>query len=149
MRRPRVLLVDDDDNFLMIAKRALERAGVEAEILIAQDGGEALRLLGIQEDAQTQTNPPIAVVLLDLNMPVADGWEVMQKIRAHQATRDLPVVVVSSSRNPEDIERSYERGANSYVSKRFDATSPGAYLADAVRYWTELNEAPGFERRTM
>ena len=149
MKRSRVLLVDDDDNFLMIARRALERAGVDAEIVIAQDGGEALRLLGIQGNARTDVGPPVAVVLLDLNMPVADGWEVIEKIREHPATRDVPVVVVSSSRNPDDIERSYQRGANSYVSKRFDSTSPGAYLAEAVRYWTELNETPGFERRTL
>lgn len=146
--RPTVLLVDDDENFLLIARRALERAGVDAEIRVAQDGGEALSLLGLDHSNQPPLSA-VAVVLLDLNMPVADGWEVMRRIREHEETRDLPVVVVSSSRNPDDIQRSYDRGANSYVSKRFDPTSPGAYLADTVRYWTELNEAPGFEGRSM
>ncbi|MGH7342845.1 MAG: response regulator [Candidatus Rokuibacteriota bacterium] len=147
--RPTVLLVDDDENFLVIARRALERADIDAEICIAQDGGEALSLLGLDESAGVAPLPAVAVVLLDLNMPVTDGWEVMRRIREHEETRDLPVVVVSSSRNPDDIQRSYDRGANSYVSKRFDPTSPGAYLAETVRYWTELNEPPGFEGRSM
>ncbi len=141
MNRAYVLIADDDEDFLDIAQRALRRAGVEAEVRIAHDGGEALRMLGL-ESGHDELASRLDVVLLDINMPVANGWEVLDRMRANQRTKEIPVVVMSSSRNPEDVRRSYECGANSYVPKRFDDASPGAYVASAVRYWTELNEAP-------
>jgi two-component system response regulator len=142
MNRAYVLIADDDEDFLDIAQRALRRAGVEAEVRIAHDGGEALRILGLDGEHGDPLATRLDVVLLDINMPVADGWEVLDRMRANQRTKGIPVVVMSSSRNPEDVTRSYQAGANSYVPKRFDDSSPGAYVASAVRYWTELNEAP-------
>jgi two-component system response regulator len=148
MNRASVLIADDDEDFLAIAERALRRAGVEADVRIARDGGEALRMLGLDGDGGRMASNP-DVVLLDLNMPVATGWEVLDRMRADHSTHAIPVVVLSSSRDPADIRRSYESGANSYVSKRYDDSSPGAYVASAVRYWTELNEAPHGPGRGM
>ena len=75
-------------------------------------------------------------------MPRIDGWQVLERIRRDPRTADLPVVVLSSSERREDIERSYALGANSFVSKRFQGRSPGHYIAEAARYWLELNRTP-------
>jgi two-component system, response regulator len=67
---------------------------------------------------------------------------VLRQIREHERTRELPVVVVSTSSQPEEVARCYELGANSYVVKRMDAESPGSFVVDTARYWVELNEPP-------
>lgn len=146
---PSILLVDDDEDFIRIAHRAIRRAGLDVRVRVAHDGGEALAALGLEPDAVVpapsdapDTIPVPAVVLLDLNMPVRDGWQVLSRIRHDAGTRRLPVVIVSSSNRTSDVQRSYALGANSFVVKRYDATRPGAYLADAIRYWVELNEPP-------
>jgi two-component system response regulator len=82
------------------------------------------------------------VVLLDLRMPGLGGFEVLRRIRENERTRELPVVMVSTSNQPEDVARSYALGANSYVVKRMDSEYPGAFVVDAARYWVELNEPP-------
>jgi len=144
---PSILLVDDDEDFIRVARRAIRRSGLDVHVSVAHDGGEALTALGLErvapaarEDAAADS-PPV-VVLLDLNMPVRDGWQVLSRIRHDAGTRRLPVVIVSSSNRSSDVQRSYALGANSFVVKRYDADRPGAYLVDAIRYWAELNEPP-------
>lgn len=136
---PTILLVDDDEDHLLVARRAIERAGLPAEVRLASAGDEALRLLGLQPDAP-EAVPSIAVVLLDIGLPGLSGWEVLKRVRASERTRRTPVVMVSSSNRPEDVRRSYELGANSYLVKRSDRRRPGDYLAEAARYWVVLNE---------
>jgi two-component system response regulator len=140
-RSPFILLVDDDDDFIQVARRAIRRAGLEVRISVAHDGAEALSALGLAGDPSVRVETP-TVVLLDLNMPVRNGWHVLDRIRDDAATRDLPVVVISSSNRPDDVRRSYLLGANSFVVKRYDPGRPGSYVADAIRYWVELNEPP-------
>jgi two-component system response regulator len=137
---PTLLLVDDNGNQVSIALRAFDRAGLEAKVRVEPDGVGALRYLGI--DGEVSDEPPTIprVVFLDLNMPSMDGWEVLHRIRSHHRTRDLPVVVLSSSSDPESIQRCYSAGANSFVLKRFDVLHPGDYLVTAAQYWLELNE---------
>jgi CheY-like chemotaxis protein len=136
-----VLLVDDDEDFIRIARRAIDRAGIRARVAVAHDGDEALRALGLEGAYDVPRRPPV-VVLLDLNMPARNGWDVLKRIREHAVTHELPVVVVSSSDRPRDVRQSYALGANSFVVKRFDPGKPGEYVADAIRYWVELNEPP-------
>lgn len=140
-RTPAILLVDDDEDHLLVARRAIARSELPAEVHVAGDGDEALRQLGLDPDG-AGTAAPIAVVLLDIGLPGLSGWEVLQRIRDGEHTRRIPVVMVSSSSRPEDVRRSYELGANSYLVKRYDRTRPGAYLAEAAHYWVDLNEAP-------
>lgn len=139
--RTDILLVEDDRDELAVALRALRRAELDASIEVARDGVEALEALGLE---RTETEPPRPprVVFLDLKMPRVDGWEVLRRMREDPRTAEVPVVVVSSSDRPEDIERSYALGANSFVLKRFDPRGPGGYIEAAARYWLELNCAP-------
>lgn len=136
---PTILLVDDDEDHLLVARRAIERAGLPAEVRLASAGDEALRLLGLHPDA-SEALPSVALVLLDIGLPGLSGWEVLKRMRASERTRRIPVVMVSSSNRPEDVRRSYELGANSYLVKRSDRRRPGDYLAEAARYWVVLNE---------
>lgn len=135
-----ILLVEDDRDEVDVALRALRRAGVAAPVEVVRDGVEALEALGIEDGAAS--GPAPRVVFLDLKMPRVDGWEVLRRMREHPRTASVPVVVVSSSDRREDIERSYALGANSFLLKRLDRHGPGGYLAEAARYWLELNRTP-------
>jgi CheY-like chemotaxis protein len=140
---PRILLVDDDENYLLVAQRALRRAGVAAAIETARDGAEVFHHLGLNGDPSVQPGlDNLAVILLDLNMPVLDGWEVLRRLRADRRTHKIPIVIISTSDRPQDVEKSYELGANSFVVKRFESKDPGGYLAETARYWVELNRPP-------
>jgi len=140
---PGVLLVDDDDDYLYVARRAIERAKLHADVRVTRDGDEALRVLGLRPGGDEPASPhTVVVVMLDLRMPGLGGLDVLRQIRAGEQTRELPVVIVSTSNQPEDVAQSYQHGANSYVVKRMDADSPGAYVVDTARYWLELNEPP-------
>lgn len=137
-----ILLVDDDPNDIAIAVRALRRARVTERIETATDGEEALAQLGLDGSDRDVAFPLPDVIFLDLKMPGVDGWEVLRKIRANEHTRRIPVVVLSASRLREDVDRSYDLGANSFVTKRFERGSPGTFVEKAARYWLELNERP-------
>jgi two-component system response regulator len=148
---PSILLVDDNGDDVVIALRALRRSGLGVEIRTARNGREALDALRLAEPRAAGAATPGGgapepvrvrprVIFLDLKMPQPDGFEVLARLRREDATRAIPVVVVSSSARPEDIRRSYELGANSYLVKRFDPHEPGSYLAEAARYWVELNQ---------
>jgi len=139
---PRVVLVDDDENYLLVAQRALRRAGVPAAIETARDGAELFHHLGLNGDDDRPTLDNLAVILLDLNMPVLDGWEVLRRLRADRRTHRVPIVIISTSDRPQDVQKSYELGANSFVVKRFESKDPGGYLAETARYWVELNRPP-------
>ncbi|MGH0030282.1 MAG: response regulator [Myxococcota bacterium] len=132
MSGPAILIVDDDRDEVKVALRALERAGVSGPVEVASDGLEALEALGLEAANGAQAAAP-RVVFLDLKMPRVDGWEVLRRMREDERTARIPVVVLSSSDRPEDIERSYALGANSFLQKRFDPRSPGAYIVDAAR----------------
>ena len=140
--RVEVLLVDDDRNDIDVALLALRRENLDVEVKVANGGGEALEMLGIEArgDGPARVHP--RVVFLDLKMPGVDGWEVLQRIRESPSTQKIPVVVLSWSGQSHEVERCYRLGANSYLVKRSEATRPGDYFAQAVRYWAHLNETP-------
>jgi len=142
-RRGAVLLVEDDRDEVAVALRALERADLQVEVSVARDGVEALEVLGL-EAGESAPQPP-RVVFLDLKMPRVDGWEVLRRMHDDPRTRELPVIILSWSDQKQDVRRCYELGANSFLVKRFTPTNPGAYFAQAVRYWVELNQPPPTE----
>ncbi|MEB2344507.1 MAG: response regulator [Deltaproteobacteria bacterium] len=140
MSRPLLLLVDDDADDVTIALRAIGRAGLPVEVETCSNGREALEALHLSEGGGEPLRPQ--VIFLDLRMPQVDGFEVLRRLRDAPRTRGIPVVVISSSQQPEDVRRSYELGANSYLVKRIDPRAPGAWLAEAARYWMLLNQHP-------
>ena len=138
-----ILLVEDnpDDEFLTI--RVLKKNNILNEIVVAHDGVEALDYIfgrGIYADRDTSNSPQ--VVLLDINIPLINGLEVLREIRANPQTKTTPVVILTSSREERDIVESYSLGANSYIRKPVDFNQ----FKDAVKqlglYWLVLNETP-------
>ncbi|HYS80584.1 MAG TPA: response regulator [Anaeromyxobacteraceae bacterium] len=132
-----ILLVEDnpDDEALMI--RAFQRSKLANRIDVARDGAEALAYL-----VGPSARPMPTLVILDLKLPKVDGLEVLRRLRAEERTRTLPVVVLTSSREEQDLVESYRLGANSYVRKPVDFIQ----FADATQtlglYWLVVNEPP-------
>jgi CheY-like chemotaxis protein len=136
------MLIEDDIDHVDVIRRALRKAGIAAEVRVVRDGQEAIDALGLDGAGPGSSGMLPRVVFLDLKMPRVDGWEVLRRLRSSPRTARLPVVVVSGSDRREDIERSYALGANSYLLKRFDPRGPGTDLAEAARYWIEMNRVP-------
>ena len=139
---PVLLLIEDDHDHVDVTVRALRRAGLGVTLRVVRDGKEALDVLGLEDSDKAESTALPRAVFLDLKMPRIDGWEVLRRIRESPRTARIPVIVVSDSDRPEDVRLSYALGANSYLLKRFDPRGPGAYLAEAARYWIELNQVP-------
>jgi two-component system response regulator len=138
-----ILLVEDNQDDELLTTRAFKKNSIRNQIIVARDGVEALDyLFGTGEHANRDMRVRPQVVLLDLNLPRVSGLEVLRRIREDDRTKSLPVVVLTSSKEEEDIVRSYALGANGYVRKpvEFDAFN------EAVRtlglYWLLLNETP-------
>lgn len=138
-----VLLVEDNASDEKLTLLALKKCPVENQVAVARDGAEALDFLFATGSHATRDASHLpALVLLDLKLPKIDGLEVLRRIRAHDRTRDLPVVVLTSSRQDEDVTQGYAFGANAYVRKPVDY---GEFV-DAARtlgvFWLTVNEVP-------
>lgn len=136
-----ILLVEDNEDDVLLTQRAFQKNNVKNELVVVSDGREALDwLFGEGEHAGRDPNVLPELILLDVNMPRVSGLEVLEKVRADPRTELVPVVMLTSSKQEEDVIRSYELGCNSYVRK------PVAFEAfvEAARaigiYWLVLNE---------
>lgn len=134
---PYVLLVEDNPDDQELLLRAFRRNGIEHAVRVAHDGLEACELL-FDDDA---SGMPV-LVLLDLNLPRMNGIDVLRRIRTHEKTSLLPVVVLSSSREQEDVVRSYSLGANSYVRKPVDFSEFVETTRQLGQYWLQINQPP-------
>lgn len=142
-----ILLVEDNADDQELARMALEESRVANQVAVAGDGAEALEHLFPEEGDGTRfMDPPPAVVLLDLKLPKVDGMEVLRRIRGDERTRLLPVVVLTSSSEEEDIVDSYGLGANSYMRKPVDFDQFHDMVKQFGMYWLLLNEVPYRER---
>lgn len=130
---PLILLVEDNPGDELLTTRALRRGRLANPIQVARDGEEALTAIFAMESLP-------AVVLLDLKLPKVDGLEVLQRLRANERTRLLPVVVFTSSSEQRDIIESYQLGANSYVRKPIDIDQFNEAVAQLGLYWLLVNE---------
>jgi two-component system response regulator len=138
-----ILLVEDNPDDEALALRAFGRITVSNEVVVAHDGVEAVDyLFGGGQYQGRDINMTPAVILLDLKLPRLDGFEVLSRIRAHELTRLLPVVVLSSSAEESDIDRSYRLGANSYIRKSVDYDKFKKAAETVGFYWFDLNQAP-------
>lgn len=138
-----VLLVDDNPDDVLLTRRALQRCRETREVLVAGTGEEALEILhGDPGNAFAAAARP-ALVLLDLKQPGIDGIEVLRRIRADARTRTVPVIVLTSSRVPEDVDACYALGANSFLQKAVDFDRFQEGMRVFAEYWLAMNVAPG------
>jgi CheY-like chemotaxis protein len=136
-----ILLVEDDQNDVFLMERAFGKTSVAPEMRVAHDGREALCYLHGEGKYADRTRHPLpCLTLLDLNLPHVPGLEVLKQIRANPALRKLVVVVVTSSVADFDIDRAYDLGANSYLSKP-NGLEEGQALAEMIsHYWLNKNQ---------
>lgn len=143
MKTKHILLVEDNPDDVKLTLRALEKSRVGNIVDIAHDGVEALEYLsGTGRFAGRDTSLKPQVVLLDLKMPRMDGLEVLQRIRADEKTKLLPVVILTTSTEERDRVESYKFGANSYIRKPVDFAQFAESVKQLGLYWLVLNEAP-------
>lgn len=138
-----ILLVEDDADDLELALRALRKRDLADRVAVVRDGAEALEYLfatGAYSNRRQEARP--RVVLLDLNLPRVDGLEVLRRMRTDERTRDIPVVVLTSSSARSDLHDCYRSGTNSYVVKPVDSAEFEAMVERLGTYWLELNQAP-------
>jgi CheY-like chemotaxis protein len=138
-----ILLVEDNADDEELTVRALKKNNVTNDLVVARDGVEALDYVfgtGAYSGRDTSVLP--GLVLLDLKLPKIDGLEVLRRMRGDERTKRMPVVVLTSSKEEQDVIRSYDLGANSYIRKPVDFNQ----FTEAVRqlglYWLMLNEVP-------
>jgi two-component system response regulator len=143
MKSKIILLVEDNPDDVKLTERALKKSNILNELLVARDGVEAVEyLFGTGRYAGRDTEALPQVVLLDLKMPRMDGLEVLQRIRADERTKLLPVVVLTTSSEDRDRVESYKLGANSYIRKPVDFDQFVSAVQNLGLYWLVLNEAP-------
>ena len=143
MKSKTILLVEDNPDDVKLTLRALTKSNILNEVIVAEDGVEALDyLFGTGKFAGRDTGLMPQVVLLDLKMPRMDGLEVLQRIRADERTKLLPVVVLTTSSEDKDRVESYKLGANSYIRKPVDFNQFLYAVQQLGLYWLVLNEGP-------
>ena len=142
-----ILLVEDNASDEKLTVLAFKKCGIANQIAVERDGADALDyLFGTGKYAGQPTPPRPAIILLDLKLPRVDGLEVLRRIRADERTKLIPVIILTASKEDEDIVKSYSTGANAYVRKPVEFTE----FAEAARtvglFWLLLNESPPAER---
>ncbi len=142
MKNKVILLVEDNSDDELLTLRAFNKNKILNEVVVARDGAEALDfILGTGTYAERDLDPP-AVILLDLKLPKVDGLEVLWRLRADGRTRLYPVVILTSSREEQDLVSSYSLGANSYIRKPVDFEQFVQAVGQLGLYWLVLNEPP-------
>jgi len=134
-----VLLIEDNASDEKLTLLAFQRSGIASEFVVARDGAEALAYFF---DSANVEAPLPSLVLLDLNLPKIEGLEVLRQLRAHERTRLLPVVVLTSSKEHEDILRSHELGANGYVRKPVAFAEFARAAKTIAEFWLTLHQSP-------
>ncbi len=143
MHKTIILLVEDNSDDEALTLRALKKSNILNKVVVARDGAEALDYLfsaGAYSDRDSSTMP--ALIMLDLKLPKIDGLEVLKRLRADERTRILPVVVLTSSEQDQDVIESYNSGCNSYIRKPVDFTQFNEAVRQMGIYWLLLNISP-------
>ena len=135
-----ILLVEDNPMDVDLTLQALEEHGVANPIISCLDGEEALRYI---DEHQEATDPKIPIlVLLDLRLPKIDGLDVLRHTRSHPVWKQVPIIVLTTSRQNEDIEAAYKLGVNSYIVKPVDFPAFAEVVRNIKVYWLLTNEPP-------
>ena len=138
-----ILLVEDNPDHVELTLRALRKDHLANRVYVAKDGAEALDYLfatGPHEGRSLSYKP--RVIILDLNLPRVNGFEVLTRLRADDRTKYIPVVILTSSQQESDVETSYRLGANSYISKPLAFDRFSSAVSQLGTYWVLVNEQP-------
>ncbi len=139
--------MEDNPDDVALTLRALKRHNITNEIVVAHDGVEALNhLFGTENGAAFETPSLPQVVLLDLKLPRLDGLGVLERIRSNPRTKFLPVVILTSSLEEQDLLKGYTLGANSYIRKPVDFEQFSEAVRNLGLYWLLMNEVPEMVR---
>jgi CheY-like chemotaxis protein len=138
----RILLVEDTPNDVELTLAALEENNLANEVVVVRDGAEALDYLYRRGIFKLRTTGHPAVVLLDLKLPKVDGLEVLQQVKGDPDLRSVPIVMLTSSREEQDLVRSYDLGVNAYVVKPVGFADFVTALKELGLFWAVINEPP-------
>jgi CheY-like chemotaxis protein len=141
MKPKTILLVEDNPSDVELTRRALQKSHIANELIVAEDGQEVLDYLfdGALLAGRSMDDLP-ALILLDLKLPKVDGLQVLRQIRANEHTSRLPVVILTTSSEEQDVTQSYDLGANSYIRKPVDFKQFVEAVQHLGLYWLVLNE---------
>lgn len=143
MANKTILLVEDNLDDVDLTLHALKKNNIRNEIIVAYDGAEALDyLFGTGKYSGRDLSSMPTIILLDLKLPKVDGLEVLRRLRANEHTKLLPVVILTSSKEEQDILKGYSLGVNSYVRKPVDFNQFAEAVSHLGLYWLLLNEVP-------
>ena len=138
-----ILLVEDNPSDIELTLRAFKKNNITNNVHVVRDGAEALDFIFARgEYADRTMNHQPKVILLDLKLPKVDGLEVLRRIKADERTKLIPVVVLTSSREEQDLTESYKLGVNSYITKPVDFENFAKAVSALGYYWALLNQPP-------
>ncbi|MBW4605493.1 MAG: response regulator [Calothrix sp. FI2-JRJ7] len=138
-----ILLADDDEDDCMLAREALAESRLSSELYVVRDGEELMDYLYHRgRYVSLSSSPRPGLILLDLNMPKKDGREALKEIKNDPELRKIPVIVLTTSKAPEDIYRTYELGANSFIIKPMNFAALVEVMQTIGKYWFEIVELP-------
>jgi CheY-like chemotaxis protein len=137
-----ILLVEDNPKDIELTLAALAKCQLANDIVVTRDGADALDFLYRRNAHVTRAPGDPAVVLLDLKLPKVDGLEVLERLKGDPQRRQIPVVMLTSSREESDLVRSYELGVNAFVVKPVDFNAFFEAIQDLGMFWAVLNEPP-------
>lgn len=138
-----IVLIEDNPFEAELAIRSLRKYNLSNNLLHVDDGAEALDLIYERgKYAGLELTPKPKLILLDIKLPKVDGIEILRQLKANERTKTIPVVMLTSSKENQDIEKCYELGANSYIVKPVDFDSFAKAVAELGMYWMLLNNPP-------
>lgn len=133
-----LLLIEDDPNDILLFEKAISRSSFAIDIVVIKDGEKAISYLAGNEESSGNRSPDL--ILLDLKLPRKSGFEVLEWIKKHPVHHTIPVIILSSSKQMQDLKTAYELGANSYLVKPTGFTELNQLINDLGNYWFSHNQ---------
>ena len=144
----KILMADDDSDDRLLAQKALTQSRLANTLYFVKDGEELMDfLLHREEYSAPESSPQPGLILLDLNMPRKDGREALEEIKGHPALRHIPIVVLTTSKAEEDVFRSYDLGASSFISKPVTFEGLVEVMKTMGKYWFEIVNLPSKKKQ--
>ena len=140
LRPAQVLLVEDNEDDIELTLEALKDSRIRMDVHVVRDGVAAMKFVRQQDEYKTKPRPDL--ILLDLNLPIKDGREVLREIRADKELTDLPIVVLTTSQSEEDIGKAYKMHVNCYISKPVDFLQFAKIVKQIEGFWLQLVKLP-------